>query len=312
MAARSTGDEDFHRKVTYCDREYQEHSVRYEIYQVPIDAEEETRLLEQHEMLKLIYTDWNNGLYAPIVGEPEAILDCGFGTGAWAYDVAEYDPNCMVTAIDICPLLAPSDQLENIDFQIANLNHRLDCAEPNTFDLINSRFVASGIAATRWPNYFRDMHRLLKSGGWVQMTEWDLFFRSDSDNSDALQALHEWSRLYTEALGSSTRPEGKKRSRVVQDFEVWMRMAGFINVSTDVRDIPTCAWPQDAHNRSIGEANLTNMKGLIHSLGLYPVTSRRLREIEDFHDLIEAAYAELSDVGAKPYIRLHTTFGMKR
>lgn len=91
-------------------------------------------------MLKLIYSDWNNGLYAPIVGDPEVILDCGFGTGTWAYDMAEYDPNCMVshsrspgtqslnflfslqvTAIDICPLLAPSDQLENIDFQVQSL-----------------------------------------------------------------------------------------------------------------------------------------------------------------------------------------------
>lgn len=90
-------------------------------------------------MLKLIYNDWNNGLYAPIVGDPEFILDCGFGTGTWAYDMAEYDPNCMVclislipysetefpfpqvTAIDICPLLAPSDQLENIDFQVKSL-----------------------------------------------------------------------------------------------------------------------------------------------------------------------------------------------
>ncbi|KAJ9643874.1 hypothetical protein H2204_002019 [Knufia peltigerae] len=170
------------------------------------------------------------------------------------------------------------------------------------------------------------MHRLLKRGGWVQITEWDLFFRSDSGNSDALQALNEWTRLYTQALGSSARPEGRKRSRVVQDCEAWMRMAGFVNVSTDVRDVPTCAWPQgahsssksfcfhptdkelgttDAHNRSIGEANLTNMKGLIHSLALYPVTSRQIREIEGFHELIEAAYAELSDVGAKPYIRLY-------
>lgn len=47
------------------------------------------------------------------------------------------------------------------------------------------------------------------------------------------------------------------------------------------------------------------MKGLIHSLALYPVTSRQIREIEGFHELIEAAYAELSDVGAKPYIRLY-------
>ncbi len=86
-------------------------------------------------------------------------------------------------------------------------------------------------------------YSLLKRGGWVQITEWDLSFRSDSADSDALQALQEWSRLYAESLSVTTRPEGRKRARVVQDCESWMRMAGFVNVSTDVRDIPTCPWP---------------------------------------------------------------------
>jgi hypothetical protein len=86
-------------------------------------------------------------------------------------------------------------------------------------------------------------YSLLKRGGWVQITEWDFSFRSDSANSDALQALQEWSRLYAESLSRTTRPEGRKRARVVQDCESWMRMAGFINVSTDVRDVPTCPWP---------------------------------------------------------------------
>ncbi|KAK5454353.1 hypothetical protein LTS15_006353 [Exophiala xenobiotica] len=159
MAPRSASDEQFDRKVMYCDREYQEHSLSHETYLVPIDAEEETRLIDQHEMLKEVYHDWNNGLYPAFIGDPEAVLDCGFGTGNWAYDMAEYDPSCLVTAVDICPILAPTDQLDNMDLQIADLNDRLNFAEPETFDMIHSRFVSSGIAAARWPNYFRDMHR---------------------------------------------------------------------------------------------------------------------------------------------------------
>jgi ubiquinone/menaquinone biosynthesis C-methylase UbiE len=60
--------------------------------------EEETRLIDQHEMLKEVYHDWNNGLYPAFIGDPEAVLDCGFGTGNWAYDMAEYDPSCLVSA----------------------------------------------------------------------------------------------------------------------------------------------------------------------------------------------------------------------
>lgn len=84
--------------------------------------------------------------------------------------------------------------------------------------------------------------RLLRTGGWVQITEWDLIFRSDSGQSDALQALREWNGLYTLSLSQTARPEGRKSSRPTQDIETWMRMAGFVNVSADVRDVPTCSW----------------------------------------------------------------------
>ena len=84
---------------------------------------------------------------------------------------------------------------------------------------------------------------LLKRNGWVQVTEWDLTFRSATGNSDALQALREWSQLHAQSLGASNRPQGRKRGRVTQDCEAWMRMAGFVDVSADIRDIPTCPWP---------------------------------------------------------------------
>jgi hypothetical protein len=60
----------------------------------------------------------------------------------------------------------------------------------------------------------------------------------------------------------------------------------------------------DAHNRTIGEANLSNMRDLIRSLALYPVTYRQLLGIEQFQALVDAACVELSNVEAKPYVRL--------
>ncbi|KAK4947291.1 hypothetical protein LTR10_013659 [Elasticomyces elasticus] len=192
-----------------------------------------------------------------------------------------------------------------MDLQIANLNDRLDFAEPETFDLIHSRFVADGIASSRWPNYFRDMYRLLKRNGWVQVTEWDLTFRSATGNSDALQALREWSQLHAQSLAASNRPEGRKRGRVTQDCEAWMRMAGFVDVSADVRDIPTSPWPTDSHGRSIGQANLSNMKDALRSLALYPATHRQFRTIEQFNEIVNAACSELENIQAKPYLRLY-------
>jgi ubiquinone/menaquinone biosynthesis C-methylase UbiE len=59
--------------------------------------EEETRLRDQHDMLKLIYQDWDNALHPNFIKDPEVVLDCGYGSGNWAYDLAEYDSNCTVS-----------------------------------------------------------------------------------------------------------------------------------------------------------------------------------------------------------------------
>ena len=50
-------------------------------------------------MLKMIYQDWNNSLYPRVVGDPEKILELGFGSGEWAFELAEYDPDCTVCTV---------------------------------------------------------------------------------------------------------------------------------------------------------------------------------------------------------------------
>ena len=98
----------------YHDRIYQRYSLTNEINLSPIDdvrnvvfpycqtdadsgvKEEEDRLLDQHEMLKIVHREWRNRLYPDVVGEPARILDCGYGNGAWAVDAAEWDPDSEV------------------------------------------------------------------------------------------------------------------------------------------------------------------------------------------------------------------------
>lgn len=55
-------------------------------------------------MLKLIYHDWDNGLHPNFIRDPELVLDCGFGSGNWAYDLAEYDSNCTVSGAFAIPM----------------------------------------------------------------------------------------------------------------------------------------------------------------------------------------------------------------
>ncbi|KAK1479414.1 UMTA methyltransferase [Colletotrichum abscissum] len=57
---------------------------------------------------------------------PRRVLECGFGAGDWAIDVAQQHPNCEVVAIDICPHIWPDESQTptNLNLQVDDLNSR--------------------------------------------------------------------------------------------------------------------------------------------------------------------------------------------
>jgi hypothetical protein len=86
------------------------------------------------------------------------------------------------------------------------------------------------------------MQSVLKRGGWVQMLEWDLKFRSDSGQMDDLQCLRRWKTLYSESLGMTTSAEGRKDREAPGKLETFLRTAGFTSISSETREIPASNW----------------------------------------------------------------------
>lgn len=81
---------------------------------------EERRLHTQHNLLKLLFGHRINPLVPDSVLNPVHVLDCGYGSGIWASEVAESFPDAQVsetlggitlinldqvTGIDICPIM---------------------------------------------------------------------------------------------------------------------------------------------------------------------------------------------------------------
>jgi ubiquinone/menaquinone biosynthesis C-methylase UbiE len=58
---------------------------------------ERERLDKQHAVLQMIF---DGRLIFPPIENPQNILDCGYGSGAWAVDVAEKYPECRVCSSD--------------------------------------------------------------------------------------------------------------------------------------------------------------------------------------------------------------------
>jgi hypothetical protein len=212
--------------------------------------------------------------------------------------------------IDITSHMAIDDNPSNVELEIQNLNEELMLSDLNSFDFVRLSFVSGGISRQRWPGLLSDIfNKALRPGGVVQSMEWDLHFRSDTDAEASLSNLREWTRLYTTALSTSERHEGRKVQRV-DDIEDFMRAARF-EVSSKVLDVPIGGWPNDRRSKAIGMKNFENMSSILETIATYVVVSRRLCSLEDFKGLIENAKTELANDEAELYMRLHIVWGKK-
>src|SRR5262249_54829809 len=66
-------------------------------------------------------------------------------------------------------------QLPNASFQVMNILQPLDFPD-GSFDLINARLISGLMQTSRWSGLMRECSRLLRSGGTLRLTEFELDF----------------------------------------------------------------------------------------------------------------------------------------
>jgi ubiquinone/menaquinone biosynthesis C-methylase UbiE len=146
-------------------------------YILPKDAEEGNRLDVQHYLFKLAA----GGLYrAPLhTIMPHNILDVACGTGAWAREMALKFPQAQVIGFDLdaslperaAEVLGPGGQSpQNFRFQVA------DALQPfpfdvGMFDFVHARLISPFVPIARWPDVVREMVRVLRPGGIIELVD---------------------------------------------------------------------------------------------------------------------------------------------
>ncbi|KAI1497697.1 S-adenosyl-L-methionine-dependent methyltransferase [Biscogniauxia marginata] len=283
-------------------RTYQRYSINNSTYFVPVDEDETIRLRIQHEVLSMMF---DRRLIFPPISSLKRILDCGFGTGSWAFQVAWENPRCEVRGIDVSPHHHnPDESVENLYLDVDDLNMPLPFRS-NHFDLINSRLVAGGINDNRWSGYLRDIFRCLRGGGWCQMVEIDFNAQSDNGTLTDGSALRQWSQTYLHAMEQCKNPRAPRR------LGGWLRSAGFTDVDERMIPLPMCGWSDNQRDFDIGAANQENVRLLLSSIALYPFTHYLGMSITEFHILVAQARLEASNAALKPYFPLYVCVGKK-
>ncbi|EER22906.1 hypothetical protein CPC735_022050 [Coccidioides posadasii C735 delta SOWgp] len=303
-------DGSFLETLTFEGREFQKHAVENEIYYGPIDDEEIDRLDLQHRVLSGVF---DHRLIFPPLESLDKVLDCGYGSGAWAVEVAEQYETCDVIGVDVSPHMRPDDTPDNLWLQVDDLNRHFTFGY-NQFDLVHSRLVASGINQDRWPRYLRDIVRSLKRGGWAQMVE--IYFNIQSDNGALTEnhALRKWSSSYIKAL------EGVKDVRVGMKLTSLMTSAGLVDIESKMIPLPLSGWSNgeyypllgaghrsrslDPRMRVIGAMNRDNTQQWLSSLALYPFMQKLHMSRDELNNIITRAREEADDPSLRPYVPL--------
>ncbi|KAL1302170.1 hypothetical protein AAFC00_002601 [Neodothiora populina] len=299
-------------------REFHKFSVRHGVYRLPVDETEEDRLDKVHSIL----TSWEDfgGLILPDPTEVKlsAVLDCGCGSGAWADAISdEYADGEDISVVGVD--LYPPKQCEYLDFQRWNLNapFRLDqgvLSERYTF--INSRFLANGIDAARWPSYIQDMYGRLRSGGWLQMTEAYMNIQSDNGRRDEAPSLGRWWHLFSTALEQQGRDPRVGTTVVHANQRSWanlkalMTQAGFDCIQERHPRLPIGGWKPGA-SRYIGERVFDLMRGTLESLGLWACCRVHGMSAQSFTDLLDECVQEMSNADLHLYIQFYSVWGQK-
>ena len=225
-------------------------------YVMPEDEEEQDRLDLQHHIFEKTFH--GKLLLAPVVQDQvHEVLDLGTGTGAWAIDYADENPESMVTGTDLSPI-QPSLVPPNCKFVVD------DFEKPwlfkQKFDVVHGRVLASSVSS--FPALFQRAFDALHPGGWIEMQDICLPLGSDDGTLSPDCAHARWVEYFMESL-----EKGLGRSWAwAANYKQWLEEAGFEDVQQFIFKWPINTWPKDPRMKEIGGLNLVNCSSGLEGL----------------------------------------------
>lgn len=218
-----------------------------------------------------------------------------------------------------------SEGVQEFERKRWNLNARFrddrseDRLRPETFDLINSRLLAEGINAERWPSYIRELKQMLKPGGWLQLVEPQLHFQSSTGRLSDDSNLSRWWQWY-----ARTQERMGKNPRIGRTLPQLLSADGFENIRHLSLDLPIGDWMpgrsssmcrsltfasyrslmQVPGRASLGRDSLENVDQMLTSLSLWPFLRIGGMAEDSYRSLISGARRELRDPSYRLYYKV--------
>ncbi|EIE90877.1 hypothetical protein RO3G_15588 [Rhizopus delemar RA 99-880] len=152
------------------DRDF--HTEESSSYWLPKDEEEQMRLTGQHFAIKELYQGNVLSEVTKIIDFKRgvSVLDVGCGSGAWLTDMALNYPNCTYNGCDIVEVANKFVTPRQFTLQYGNVLAGLPFHD-NTFDFVQMRLLIFALREEEWPVAVKELLRVTKPGGIVQILE---------------------------------------------------------------------------------------------------------------------------------------------
>jgi SAM-dependent methyltransferase len=208
-------------------------------YLLPNDGEEQDRLDFMHELANLILF---GRLYAAPLESLRHVLDIGTGTGIWALEFAEQNPESHVIGTDLS-MIQPAPRTNNVEFVLEN-SETQDWVFPHNFDYVHLRAMAPCFGDLRtviqksWDN--------MEPGGWIEFLDgyWDPGCIDDTLEGTAIQ------HFFRVVIGAS-QLQGRDMLKAAR-YKGYLEDAGFVNITETRVPIPGTPWTQDKRSNEMG------------------------------------------------------------
>ncbi|ORY64007.1 S-adenosyl-L-methionine-dependent methyltransferase [Pseudomassariella vexata] len=225
---------------------YSEHGRTFQAYKqhkydLPNDAVEQDRLDLGHSLWRMVMNDTLH--WAP-VDKPSRVLDIGTGTGIWAIEFAELNPQAKVIGTDLS-LIQPdmNGQLPNLEFIREDVEEEWTLEGP--FDFVHLRLMFTCFNDHR--SVMRKAYDSLRPGGWIEYQDSEVDYDSD-DYSHRGTALHKWNFLIK--AGAAARGRDIEVSRKYKEY---LMQIGFVDVVEKKIKVPGNPWPAGRRRKEMGE-----------------------------------------------------------
>ncbi|KAG9290124.1 hypothetical protein G9A89_010430 [Geosiphon pyriformis] len=137
--------------------------------------EEQDRLQNQHWIVKVT---WGGNFSAPVFLQKNSrVLDVGCGPGTWVLDMATEYVATKFTGVDSDAHFPKFVKPRNASFIQLNVLEGLPWEE-NHFDFVYQRMLFASCTQTQYREQIRELVRIVKSGGWIEIMEPDLEYNN--------------------------------------------------------------------------------------------------------------------------------------